>query len=140
MAVVLFVCVVFVRRADAPSAVSKFADVTIGQETLHVELAQTQSEQMKGLSDRDEIGSDGMLFFFPESQSVKFWMKDMRFALDMVWILDTTIVGIDRDVLPPTVGRDIEVRQSPGLISAVLEVEAGGADSWAIGQTVSVSY
>ena len=115
--------------------------IKLGECIFDAEIAENQNARKAGLSNRESMCKEcGMLFVFEKPGNFSFWMKDMRFALDMVWILDTTIVGIDRDVLPPTVGRDIEVRQSPGLISAVLEVEAGGADSWAIGQTVSVSY
>lgn len=144
--IIIVVCIaiafgfIWVSRVDAPSRDSNFAEVAIGSEVFHVELAKTQSEQMQGLSSRDEIGSDGMLFLFSQNQSATFWMKDMRFSLDMVWILDTIIVGIDRDVLPPTDGREIQTRKSPGVISAVLEVPAGVAVNMIVGQTVSISY
>jgi len=131
---------IFLFKKPATTSTASFADMTIGDSTYRVELARTDAELEQGLSGRDAIGSDGMLFEFSKNQYVTFWMKDMRFALDMVWILNNTIVGIDRNVEPPLNGHDLEVRRSSGLISSVLEVKAGDAKDMFVGENVSVRY
>jgi uncharacterized membrane protein (UPF0127 family) len=64
----------------------KYREITVADKKLRVEIADTEAKTLEGLSDRDEIGSDGMLFVFPYQQEVAFWMKGMKFGLDFVWI------------------------------------------------------
>ena len=61
--------------------------VTIGAATWPVELAITPAERSQGLSGRDVLPTGtGMLFIFEGDQHLTFWMPDMNFPLDMVWI------------------------------------------------------
>ena len=44
---------------------------------------------MKGLSGRDNLADDeGMFFVFEKSDIYPFWMKDMKFAIDIIWIME----------------------------------------------------
>ena len=52
------------------------------------ELADTSSERTKGLSYRTEIPKEGMLFIFPNKGIQGFWMKDMLFPIDILWLTD----------------------------------------------------
>ena len=61
--------------------------VTIGSATWPVELAITPMERGQGLSGREVLPEGtGMLFIFEGDQHLAFWMPDMNFPLDMVWI------------------------------------------------------
>ena len=51
--------------------------------------------KLLGLSGRPNIGSDGLLFILPAGKH-RFWMKDMQFNLDMVWIDQNQVVGISK--------------------------------------------
>lgn len=53
---------------------------------LDVELVNTPAKTQLGLSYREEIGSDGMLFDLDRESVPSFWMKGMKFGLDFVWI------------------------------------------------------
>ena len=79
-----------------------------------------------GLSYRKFLPSDqGMLFIFPESGSYGFWMKDMNFSLDMVWLdQDKKVVGIVTNATPESYP---DVFMPPSLIKYVLELNAGVA-------------
>ena len=79
-------------------------NITIGNNTIQVELADTDCKRTLGLSGRNTLANgDGMLFIFPAMDSWGFWMKDMNFALDMVWADDAgTIVGIEKNATPNT--------------------------------------
>lgn len=108
------------------------AQIQIGEQKLEVEIADTPESITLGLGERDEIGSDGMLFILPKKQIVSFWMKGMRFPLDMIWIDGDRVIGVTADV--PIIPRNIdltlhdpEVYPSPGEVTHVLEVEAGKA-------------
>jgi uncharacterized membrane protein (UPF0127 family) len=99
--------------------------------TLHVEVAQTPDERGRGLGFRDALAEDsGMLFDLGRTRVPGFWMKGMRFALDMVWIDESMrIVGVTEDVQPEPGVEDAQLRRySPdGPVRYVLELNAGAA-------------
>jgi uncharacterized protein len=44
-----------------------------------------------------------MLFSFSQPGYYRFWMKDMKFPIDIIWISpDHKVAGIERDVEPST--------------------------------------
>lgn len=100
----------------------------IGETELTVELADTPEKRLQGLSGREPIADDwGMLFVFPDSGRRSFWMREMRFPLDMVFIDQRQVVEIIPDVPAPAVGQDgREIRVvSKEAAEWVLEVNAG---------------
>jgi uncharacterized protein len=101
---------------------SKLTSLTIKNTQLQVELADNQDKRRKGLGDRDKLDSNsGMLFTFPKPGFYSFWMKGMRFALDIIWINDGKVVDIDQDVPPNS-----ESIFTPSTeVDTVLEVNAG---------------
>ena len=99
----------------------------IGNVTLDVELADTQNKRQKGLSNRPGLlENSGMLFIFPYPDKHTFWMKDMRFPLDFVWIRNGRIVEITPDISPP------ETLVPSQLVDEVLEISAGSANKYGI--------
>lgn len=51
-----------------------------------VEIASTDVSRQKGLSGRDGLTTNtGMLFIFGQPGYDCFWMKDMKFDIDMLW-------------------------------------------------------
>ncbi len=113
--------------------------ISIGTNTLHVEVASTDAEREQGLSGRTSLAKgSGMLFVFEPSRVVGFWMKDMNFDLDMIFASDDgTIVKIDRDVLASSYP---EVFPSDMAVRYVLEVPRGYAAQagLAVGQKIVV--
>lgn len=101
--------------------------ITIGNIPLTVEIADDPHEQTKGLSDREILGENqGMLFIYSGPQNPSFWMKDMRFPIDIIWIRDGVIVDISENV--PLFEDGYITRRSPShAADAVLEVNAGWA-------------
>ena len=106
--------------------------VTIGGASFTVDLADTPEKRFQGLSGREflEEGT-GMLFVFQEERQHTFWMKDMRFPLDMIWITaECTIADIIADVLnpPPDQKNGALPTYSPSAPGTfVLELNAGVA-------------
>jgi len=92
---------------------------------LTLELADEPAEQAKGLSEREFMPLDhGMLFVFPTSNKPGFWMKDMRFSLDLVWLdVDKVIVQIDEDVKPESYPDTIF--RATTAVKYVIEINAG---------------
>lgn len=101
--------------------------VKINQQLILVEIADTAEEQRKGLSGRQSLCPEcGMLFIFNEKQRPSFWMKDMLFPIDIIWINENIIVGIDANLpVEPAVNGQFKYYQAPGAITSVLEVNAG---------------
>jgi len=69
-----------------------------------VRPAITEAEQQKGLGGLHILPADqGMLFLFPQSQELCFWMKDMHFPIDIIWLsTDKRVTFIKSSVSPDT--------------------------------------
>ena len=114
--------------------------IMFGGVVLTVEIAATPADQQKGLSDRDSMASDhGMLFVFNSEAMWGFWMKGMRFSLDIIWF-DTQkhTVFIEQN-LPPCAPQSCPIYTPPVNAMFVLEVNAGfvKAHNIAIGDSFS---
>src|SRR3990167_108779 len=75
-----------------------------GSKHLKYEIVDTSAEREKGLSGRTSLGADqAMLFVFDTADKYCFWMKDMKFPIDMVW-LDSSkkVVHMEQNVDPST--------------------------------------
>jgi len=93
-----------------------------------VELADTQFKQTQGYSNHQPIkDNEGMLFVFSNNTERSFWMKDMLFPLDMIWISDNKIINISRN-LPPEGETPINKYYSGQPSNYVLEINGGLSD------------
>jgi len=102
--------------------------ILIDNQRIKVAVANTPALQALGLGNRDGLTTDeGMLFVFPTAKRYGFWMKDMHFSIDMIWITaDDKIEYMAQNVAPDTYPEDF-VPPAPALY--VLEVPAGYAQS-----------
>jgi uncharacterized membrane protein (UPF0127 family) len=103
------------------------ANLRVGNSAFAVEIADTLRTRAQGLSGRESLGENsGMLFVFQIPLSYSFWMKDMRFPLDMVWIRKGTVIGATENVPLPSGGvLSLPTYSPPGIIDQVLEINAG---------------
>jgi uncharacterized membrane protein (UPF0127 family) len=83
---------------------SASSTVQLKDRTIAVDVADTLATRERGLSGREGLGEDeGMLFVFPEDARYSFWMKDMRFSIDILWVSrEGAIVDIREKVSPET--------------------------------------
>ncbi|NMC36203.1 DUF192 domain-containing protein [Candidatus Beckwithbacteria bacterium] len=99
-----------------------------------VEIADTPEKITQGLSGRSNLAqNNGMLFIFPQAREVTFWMPDMNFSLDMVFIRDKKVVYIEKDVpnFPPNTPLEELPRYSPPeIVDWVLELPSGWAQKY----------
>jgi uncharacterized membrane protein (UPF0127 family) len=105
--------------------------ITVGSQSLTVEVADTSLLRTRGLSYRDSLATGtGMLFVFGEARPLTFWMFEMRFCLDIIWIENGQIAGAAESVCPAEDrhSTDIPVYSSPSPVRYVLEVPAGWMD------------
>ncbi|HTR18895.1 MAG TPA: DUF192 domain-containing protein [Candidatus Paceibacterota bacterium] len=89
--------------APAPAATQRPVVMIDGQ-TISVELEETPAQQELGLGGRAGLADHaGMLFIFPSNAQHMFWMKDMEFSIDMIWLSqDGTVIYIQPHVSPDT--------------------------------------
>ena len=100
--------------------------------TIPVELALTMGSQTRGLSYRESLDPDrGMLFVYSRPSVQRFWMYEMRFPLDMIFIDGDTVVDIAANVPAPDGGIPKTVT-SAAPADKVLEINAGKAEEWGI--------
>ena len=104
------------------------ATVQIGDAVLFVEIRDTPEGRVKGLSGRTKLPSDrGMLFVHEEPGMHGYWMKDMRFPVDILWIdEDLRVVETARNVSPESYPTSFRPR-SNALYA--LETNAGWANA-----------
>lgn len=102
--------------------------ITVGSKNLMVEIVNSDESRSKGLSGRPSLAEDqGMLFDFTNSEYRRpnFWMKDMKFDIDIIWINNNEIVGIT-DYVPATYNNvNLPTYSPPKDITHVLEVNSG---------------
>lgn len=105
------------------------ATIVVGDREVTVDLAVTGAQQQLGLGYRNGLDEDhGMLFIGDSPEPKTFWMKGMRFCLDIIWIEDGQIVGAAESVCPDpdgTLDRDRPVYPSGVPVTHVLEMDAG---------------
>jgi uncharacterized membrane protein (UPF0127 family) len=120
-------CASKATQDTAPPKTSPY--VLLAGQRIGVETARTDLERRRGLGGRVALApGQGMLFLYDEPAQRYFWMKDMRFAIDIVWILGDRVVGIHHDVRPEPDGRiddDLRHYNSPEPVDRVLETPAG---------------
>jgi uncharacterized membrane protein (UPF0127 family) len=62
-------------------------DVSINNYILVADLSITYEQIIKGLSIKSSLKeNEGMLFVFNSSSRRGFWMKDMKFPIDVIWL------------------------------------------------------
>lgn len=103
----------------------KYIETNIKDEKFKLELAETEDQRKKGLSHRDGICDNcGMIFIFDKKGEYGFWMKDMRFGLDIVWISNAKVVHMEKNI-PPDFTSVLRPTKEADM---VLEIKAGKAD------------
>jgi len=115
------------RQTEQVKQINGISYVKIAGKTLKVDLALTPESQEQGLSGRKELKeNEGMLFIFNQADKYSFWMKDMNFALDIIWISeDFKVVYIKKNALPESYPESFVPNQKAKY---VLEVSASFGD------------
>lgn len=98
--------------------------VKIGDHLITVDIAEKTIDQERGLSGRKGLCQDcGMLFIFTHKKQRTFWMKDMQFDIDVLWISNDLIVGMQENILHGRQAQETFSSQKP--VDKVLELPVG---------------
>lgn len=100
---------------------------TINNHTFNLEIVTSQKDQETGLSKYSNISNDfGMLFPFEKEGNYSFWMKDMKFPIDIIFIRKNKIIKIFNNVpYPKSDNGELPIYSPGGLSDMVLEINAG---------------
>ena len=104
---------------------SNFKTAQINGQKIFVEIADTPEKRSQGLSGRDNLSQNqGMLFIFNQPAIPSFWMKDMNFPLDFIWINNNQVIAITENIQPQDYQppKTLPMNQK---VDMVLEVNAG---------------
>lgn len=116
-------CGVLVGAAKGLKTV--IVDTGPGVTCFEVEIAETHWRRARGLMHRDGLREDeGMLFIYEQEQPVTFWMKNVAFPLDLLFIASSgRIVHIVEEAEPEST----TPIASGVAVNAVLELRGGAS-------------
>jgi len=115
--------------------------VEINGVVIPVELATTTAAIEKGLSGKRSLDAEsGMLFLFKTPYRYDFWMPDMHFPIDIIWINAGVVEGIEHDVSNEFDPKNPKLYSPKTPVQYVLEVNAGFAKAKQIEPGDSVTF
>ncbi len=107
--------------------------IVIGSQSYRLEVVETDEARRLGLGERESLCPEcAMLFVFSASEKYAFWMKGMRFPLDIAWLSGERVVSIQHRVSP----QNMEVLVPNEVADRVVEFNAGVLDDVHEGDTL----
>ena len=117
------------------------ATAKIGETTIELLVAESDAERVKGLSGRESLGENqGMLFIFDEAGEYGFWMKDMNFPIDIIFIENDKVVNIAKNAQVPTENQGLIIYKPEKSVNRVLELRAGRSDALGIEPGTTITF
>lgn len=116
-----------IQQEEVTNPKTQLVTLVVGEAELQVEIRDDEAERELGFSGRDSIGeNEGMLFVFDQPMQPTFWMKDMLFSLDVLWIREGKVVEIEENIPHPTQDQPVVATMIPqNPVDMVLEVPSG---------------
>ena len=109
--------------------------------SIPVEVSDTPEKRSLGLGKRDKLKKGwGMLFVFEKRIPHSFWMKNMRFPIDIIWLDNQRIVELAENVPPPQEGESPKIMEPRLPSNFVLELESGRAKALGLKVGKKLSY
>lgn len=134
---VLMVAVWYVSTKAYSFQGNRIVTVVVDGNRIYAELVTSKEKMGQGLGGRESIcESCGMLFRFNKPGRHAFWMKDMRFPLDILWISNGKIAYIRKNVPASS----DQVMMPPMDADQVLEVNAGSVDRMGLREGDDIAF
>lgn len=118
------------------------ASITVGIQTVLLEVARTPQQQATGLKFRTSLSPErGMVFPVQPERVVSLWMKDTLIPLDMVFVRNGKVVKVAANI-PPCTTDPCAHYSSETPVDQVVELKAGRAAELGIktGQPLQVNF
>ncbi len=125
-------------KETAPTAKAK---VSVNNVIIPVEVVSSYADVQKGLSGRTSLQADtGMLFLFARPSRYQFWMPDMYFPIDIIWIEEGKVADISANVSNEFDPKNPKFYRPRVPVQYVLEVNAHFAKEHGISIGSSVEF
>lgn len=120
-----------------PKHSNNIKTVSINGIEFKAEIARSEAEMSLGLGKRKNLCQEcAMLFEFSKSGYSSFWMKDMKFPLDIIWIDGDRVVYVAENI-----AADYNGTIRPTIkASRVLEINAGFSRIYGIGEGTKIQF
>ncbi|MBI4092025.1 MAG: DUF192 domain-containing protein [Candidatus Levybacteria bacterium] len=116
-------------------------EAQVGDKKINLILAKSDKDRVKGLSGRNNLAEDqGMLFIFEKKGKYGFWMRDMKFPLDIIYIDDNTVVYLVENVPAGAQAPNLTIYVPDTDANRVLELNAGGAKKYGIKKGTKITF
>ncbi len=125
--VIAFSLTILLTLGIALFTLSNIPRATIGDHTFYVEVAKTSKEQEIGLAKYTSLPKNKAMYFpFEKPDYYSFWMKNMSFPIDILFIREGKIVTIFSSVpVPGKTQTNLPTYQPSTPADSVLEINAG---------------
>jgi uncharacterized membrane protein (UPF0127 family) len=144
----VLVCLLFisVAAASAESGADKqessLRKITFSTDlTIQAEIADTDAKRELGLMFRETLAKDrGMLFIFDRPDIYRFWMKNCRISLDMIWLDQSKRIVSVTSNAPPCTGDPCPTYYPGEKALYVIETVAGFANEHGLKPGMKVTF
>lgn len=138
IASLILITYLFLQSRATLNLFGKKPTATVNTHTISLTLARTEKEKQIGLSETPSLQKNsGMLFLFDTADTYGFWMKNMKYPIDIIFINDSKIITIFKNVTPPPTDSAIPDEKLPIYTPAspsnrVLEIPGGMSDTYSL--------
>lgn len=142
LVVVALIIVVAINLIKDSAPFKPTQKAVLGSHTFKVKVAQNEKEKEIGLSMTKSLPKDyGMVFPFKNGGYYPFWMRNMKFPIDIIFINDGKVVKIFSKVSPPKGNEGLKLYVSEMPSDTVLEINAGLSEKYKFkeGDTIKLS-
>src|SRR3712207_1443980 len=117
-------------------------NITVNDQILIADISATHEQRTKGLSVKDALAeNEAMLFVFDVEAEHRFWMKDMQFPIDIIWISsDKNVVDIEHNLQPCDLGFFCSSYVPEGDSLYALETVGGFAEKYRVVKGTPVEF
>ena len=121
---IVFFIAIFIIIVAFLSTITYKSEVIVNGKAFMVSVADTKYLLEKGLSGQESLSdNEGMFFIFDKPDKYGFWMKEMKFSIDIIWIdSNFQVIHIEKSLSPATYPK---IFYPPAKASYVLEIRAG---------------
>ena len=124
------------KSAMVEKVVRSGKEINLPKGKVYAEVVDTPASRAQGLSGRTGLKEDeAMLFIFEESGKYGFWMKDMLFPIDIIWInKDGVVVHVVHSATPESYFNQVPPQTFINAPDAkyVLEIKAGSSEKFGL--------
>lgn len=116
--------------------------VKINNQSFNATVAASEKEREIGLSETKSLQpNQGMIFLFDRPDYYSFWMKNMKFPIDIIYINNDTIVTIISNApFPKNNSESLTVYASISPANKVLEIQGGLSEKYKFKNGDKVTY